>query len=678
MGVPCSIIVRGADIRLGPRARLLALSFLSLFTELALIRWAGSNIVYLSYFSNFVLLASFLGLGLGFLLAQHRVRLFAYLLPLLGVFVLAALAGGLSIQVPESTGDIIFFTGGQTPLTAPAGAVLPIVFVWVTAIMACVGQELAREFRLLPPLEAYRIDILGSLAGIVTFTLLSFLGTVPVVWGLVVAAGALSLGSARPSRLQAAGAACFLVALAVESFQPDSAWSPYYKIRWFHASGGVAVDVNGVPHQGAHAVSRSRSAQDPYLAPYQLMGTRIPSNVLVIGAGTGNDVAIALYQGASHVDAVEIDPFLQKLGASVHPDHPYQDPRVSVYIDDGRAFLQRTTSTYDLILFALPDSLTLVSGQSSLRLESYLFTAEAAAVARAHLRADGVFAEYNYFRQQWLVDRLAGTLQDAYQEAPCVLEEEGKVPGVGFAVLVASLDPAQITCSSRWQRPANTAPPSHDDQPFLYVREGFPSFYLVTLLLILVAAALCTLLAGSPVTLAPYADLFFMGAAFLLMETKNVVQFALLFGTTWFVNALVFAGILVTVALAIEVSRRWKLPGPTPFYLLLFIAILAAWLVPPAYLLALPFGARLVAATALAFGPVFIANLAFAQRFRDTGDSLKAFATNLLGAILGGCLEYSALVIGYRDLLLVAGALYVIAFVLYRRGRGTVTIRSAV
>jgi hypothetical protein len=169
-----------------------------------------------------------------------------------------------------------------------------------------------------------------------------------------------------------------------------------------------------------------------------------------------------------------------------------------------------------------------------------------------------------------------------------------------------------------------------------------------------------------------------MGAAFLLLETKNVVQFALLFGTTWFVNALVFAGILVTVALAIEVSRRWKLPGPTPFYLLLFVAVGAAWLVPPAYLLSLPFGARLIGATALAFGPVFVANLAFAQRFRDTSDSVKAFAANLLGAILGGCLEYSALVIGYRDLLLVAGLLYLIAFALYRRGVRTATIGRTV
>jgi len=342
--------------------------------------------------------------------------------------------------------------------------------------------------------------------------------------------------------------------------------------------------------------------------------------------------------------------------------------------------LARAVAAFDrsLILFALPDSLTLVSGQASLRLESYLFTAEATASARAHLRPDGVFAEYNFFRQQWLVDRLAGTLEDSYGEAPCVLEETGQIQGVGFAVLVASLDPTQITCSSRWQRPADTAPPSRDDQPFLYVRGGFPGFYLLTLILILLAAALATiLLSGSPAVLAPYADLFFMGAAFLLLETKNVVQFALLFGTTWFVNALVFAGILVTVALAIEISRRWKLPGPTPFYLLLFVAVGAAWLVPPANLLALPFGARLVGATALAFGPVFVANLAFAQRFRDTSDSLKAFAVNLLGAILGGCLEYSALVIGYRDLLLLAGLLYVIAFALYRRGLRTATIRRA-
>src|SRR6202035_3009397 len=85
----------------------------------------------------------------------------------------------------------------------------------------------------------------------------------------------------------------------------------------------------------------------------------------------------------------------------------YQDKRVSVYINDGRQFLDQTQTKYDMILFALPDSLTLVAGQSSLRLESYLFTLQAIEAAKAHLNpSDGVFAMYNYYRTQWLRDRL--------------------------------------------------------------------------------------------------------------------------------------------------------------------------------------------------------------------------------------------------------------------------------
>src|SRR3712207_8252178 len=63
---------------LGPRTRLVLLSFLMLFVELALIRWAGSNVVYLSYFSNFVLLGSFLGIGVGFVRAGGRHDLFRW------------------------------------------------------------------------------------------------------------------------------------------------------------------------------------------------------------------------------------------------------------------------------------------------------------------------------------------------------------------------------------------------------------------------------------------------------------------------------------------------------------------------------------------------------------------------------------------------------------------------
>jgi hypothetical protein len=86
--------------------------------------------------------------------------------------------------------------------------------------------------------------------------------------------------------------------------------------------------------------------------------------------------------------------------------------------------------------------------------------------------------------------------------------------------------------------------------------------------------------------------------------------------------------------------------------------------VKPAYLLALPYLPRLVLATAIAFLPIYLANIAFAKRFAQTADAQEAFAVNLLGAILGGCLEYAALLTGYDNLLIVTGVIYLIAFAL--------------
>jgi hypothetical protein len=89
--------------------------------------------------------------------------------------------------------------------------------------------------------------------------------------------------------------------------------------------------------------------------------------------------------------------------------------------------------------------------------------------------------------------------------------------------------------------------------------------------------------------------------------------------------------------------------------------------VRPEWLLPLSFWPRLVAATLLAFLPIYLANVAFSKRFREAGDSQEAFAINLLGTIVGGCLEYSALFLGYENLLIVVGLLYLAAFLLVPR-----------
>ncbi|MGH2500104.1 MAG: spermidine synthase, partial [Candidatus Limnocylindria bacterium] len=83
-------------------------------------------------------------------------------------------------------------------------------------------------------------------------------------------------------------------------------------------------------------------------------------------------------------------------------------------MNDGRAFLRSAGERYDLVVFALPDSLTLVSTTADIRLESFLFTREAFASVRERLTPDGVFVLYNYYRQPWLVQKIAAMLEDVF------------------------------------------------------------------------------------------------------------------------------------------------------------------------------------------------------------------------------------------------------------------------
>jgi SAM-dependent methyltransferase len=631
-----------------------------LFVELALIRWTGSNVVYLSYFSNFVLLGSFLGIGIGFLRSGSRSPLFPWAAPALAFLVFFILA--VPVRVDRTGAQLIFFGGDPTGL--PMWLTLPIVFLAVAAIMAMIADGVARAFATFAPLEAYRLDIVGSIVGIAAFSTLSFLGTPPIAWALVVGICFVVLGLPRPGRVVVLSVVALGVMLGVESLTAHTAWSPYYKVLALPIDGGATqVSVNGIPHQLIESTPARRATEPLYFTPYERAPNISLRRVLIIGAGTGGDVAIALANGAERVDAVEIDPHLYELGTRLNPDHPYQDPRVHVHVTDGRAFLQRSNDRFDMILFALPDSLTLLSGQSSLRLESYLFTTGSMETAKAHLTPGGIFAMYNFYREAWLVDRLAGTLDQVYGHPPCI-DTTGRVGH--FAVLTTSDDPAQVHCDTVWHAAVSDVPaPATDDHPFVYLRTpSIPSIYLLTLALILFVSVVAVRVSSGPLRqMRSSLDLFFMGAAFLLLETKNVVQFALLFGTTWFVNALVFGGILVTVLVAIEVARRVRFKDPRFLYAALGVALGIAWLVPPDRLLQLSAGPRFVAGTALAFTPVFIANLVFAERFKKVGSSVVAFGANLLGAMVGGVLEYSALLFGYRALLLVVGGLYALAFV---------------
>ena len=652
------------DVGRRDQARLVFASFLMLFVELALIRWVTANNVYVTKATNFVLLASFLGIGIGFLNARGGRDYLRWtpvaLLALVG-FVLAFPVILARLSGPHPLQGL----GGTPALPQPVS--LAVVFLLTTGVMTGLGQAVARIFVGFKPLSAYRLDIIGSIAGIAVFSGLSFLDLPPAGWGIVAGCGLVVLLLPRVRWWQIGAVAGIILLLVLESVLPQQRWSPYNKLSYIQTGGkypALNVSANNIPYQAARGLPALHAQKPFYFYPYSHVTRASLNNVLIIGSGTGNDAAVALSEGAKHVNAVEIDPVLPKIGRA-HPDHPYQNPRLTLHIADGREYLQNTNKKYNLIVFALPDSLSALAGQGGLRLESYLLTEQSLAAARSRLAPGGTFAMYNYYAP-FLFNRYATTLQDVYHRAPCA--EVGPPLG-GRRLSVLTVRPAGPVpnCTTYWHGTA--VAPATDDHPFPYLPTAtLPGSYLLMLGLILAGAALLVRLGGGRFrSMSSYLDLGFMGAAFMLLETKSIVQFALLFGATWFVNALVFAGVLVAVYLAVETARWVRLPPPAVLYAALIAALALAWLVPQESLLELPLVARFLAASALAFAPVFLANLVFAQRFSDVETSNTAFAANLLGAMVGGTLEYIALITGYRFLLIVIGVLYGFAFVVGRR-----------
>ncbi len=664
---PGAMILNPVRPLANPGVRLVITSTTLLFAELLFIRWIPATVIYIGFFRNFLLMASFLGIGLGILWGRNPRRItLSPFGPLVLAVALLVMSGGVTIQL-RSPGEI-FFGLSENRAADVNFVVLPIMVALVALLMAGLAVPLGRLLTSMPPLRAYAYDITGSMAGIAAFTLLSAMGTPPAVWfvvlGVLLALGGLGAGISRASVVTAVTFGATIVVVAMGA-RPGQYWSPYYRIDLYQQGGIQAIDVNGIPHQAMWPVGVAEQ-QPMYNQVYEWFPDRAYDRVLIIGAGSGSDVAVALAHGAGHVDAVEIDPTIQELGVQRHPDRPYADPRVTRINDDGRAFLRRTTTSYDLVIFALPDSLTLVSTSANLRLESFLFTREAFADVRSHLTSDGVFVLYNYYREDWLPRKIAGMLRDAFASDPVVRFHGGSAAtlAAGPAIVAAGGQPPGGSVDAIDL--ANAPAPATDDWPFLYLIEPYIApYYIGALGLILAFGGLMVWQAarGSGTSIRRFSPHFFLlGVAFLLLETRSIVSFSLLFGSTWLVNSLVFFAVLASVLAAVAINARFAIRNPLPLYAALLASIAVAYLLPPSSLLIEPPWLRYAVAAALAFAPVFFANLVFSHSFRDTATADMAFASNLLGAMVGGAAEYLGLLTGYQALLLLVAALYVTAW----------------
>ena len=712
-----------------PKRDLFAGSAVFLFLELALIRWFPAHVLFLTFFTNIVLLASFLGLSLGCLAARHT-RNYLALTPLLLAVSLTAGIGMESIRLAlqdvidvgsnRVTPQMVFF-GTEVRVADVASFVIPIewvvgvFFALIAITMVGLGQFLGRRFAANPnAVEGYIMNIGGSLVGILLFQLCSW-WLAPVWWfGLVAGALAWLLFQETPRRWWAIGLSAvtpllllapgyFSLGVILKKF-PVELWSPYYRVNYSTDSRTIVVNLIG------HQTMVSRKDPFPaYSIPYLLnRDATQPTfrNILIIGAGSGNDVSRALQWAPpdARIDAVEIDPVIQTLGKSYHPDRPYQDPRVTVHLTDGRSFLRSTNSKYDLVIFALIDSLVLHSSVSNLRLESYLFTEEALVDVRRTLQPDGLFVMYNYFRQGWIVARLSKTAQAAFGQSPLVLTlPERDVIAVdqkadGFTLILggpragsierafrdkgsfqlttgAALDNsspdgfvARGDLNSIRLKPANVEVPAdlhpaRDAWPFLYLRSPMiPALVWRGILVMGLISALMLRMfgwrTGERESASLHLTMLLLGAGFMLLETKAVVHMALLFGSTWVVNTVVFSAVLVMILIANLLVLKAP-SGRMPHYYVGLLTTLALNLVVPLdSFLGLPLLPRAIVAGTLVLSPVFFAGVIFAILLRQAKRPEQALAYNTAGAILGGFAESFSLLIGYQYLIALAAAIY--------------------
>jgi len=720
------------------RRDLFLVSLLFLFLELAFIRWLPAEVLFLTFFTNTILLACFLGLSLGCLAAGHK-RNYLALTP---VLVLVALGAGgameslrvalqdiLNVGKNDASPQMVYFgtefhVHDVASFVVPMEAVAGVFFLLVAAAMIGPGQVMGRRFAALKsPVEAYIVNIGGSLVGVLLFSFGSEWLT-PVGWfGLGAAGLVYFLWRETPRKWWAIGAAVLapllLLVVPRQAGRLES-WSPYYRIDY--APKDRSILVNLISHQAMW------SRNDPvpeYAVPYLLnrdTGGAPFQDVLIVGAGSGNDVSRALQftPAGARIDAVEIDPVIRGLGARYHPDHPYQDPRVTVHLGDGRNFLASTGRQYDLIVFALVDSLVLHSSVSNLRLESYLFTRESMEAVRRRLKPGGMFVMYNYFRQGWIVSRLSATLGGVFGRAPIVLAMPhlDAIPANlkmdGFTMLLdggraeaiergfrergpwyerrdAAPGPASPN-GFEWDGQQRSAPDAirfspakvevpaglraaEDSWPFLYLRSPMiPDLSWRGGLAIAVISLLLLWRFGLPINPGQFsrlnASMLFLGAGFMLLETKAVVHGALVFGSTWVVHTMVFSAVLVMILGANLWVLKWPARSLTPFYLVLLAAMVVNIAVPLDSFLGLARPLQGAAVGVLVFSPIFCAGIVFARLFARAEKPAQALAYNAAGAILGGLLENASLLIGFQWLLALAALIYVASWVAAPRGAG--------
>jgi SAM-dependent methyltransferase len=649
-----------------------------LLLELAFIRQIPAEVRVIAYFHNLILMASFFGLGLGCILQKQWSLQVLLPIGLLLVFSLVCAFRGVIIY-PHGD-DIhywLMYHGLNPHNLIPLFPAALAMFLAVAIPFLALGQTLARLMNGHERLVAYSWDIGGSLIGSILFVASSFVGIPPWVWPPIVMIGwAAGFVRSWPNRLfTVASGLVFLWFGQPGQANLESRWSPYYLVQYEATAYGTRVFVNSGFHQfGYNFAVANREIPENIGAlvakwdiPYQLYrdehGGRSPGSVLVLGAGTGNDVAIALRNKAERVVAIEIDPVIIELGRTTNARTEYADPRVERHVNDARQFLRSTKESFDLIVFGTLDSQALLSSQGNLRLDNYVYTRESLEDARRALAERGFVAVFYSVQKPWLYERLYSTFRGAFGDQSRIYEFQNAF--LFNTLMVGTKGNKQFRDEDKHVARYAHGRLATDDWPFAYLERPmigdlYGKFIGVVLGLVFAAFLLLRVLERGAGRHTPF---FFLGVGFTLMEAVAIVRLALLFGSTWIVNVVVFVAVLLTVFVAnLSVMHRVA-PPLRASWIGLCAALAASYLFPVQSLLEFALPLRIVASTGLIFVPVYFASVCFSRLFQREEEVGYPLGLNLVGAMAGGWLEYLSMIYGLRSIWLVALLVYALAWV---------------
>lgn len=585
-----------AEVTPGPLNRtwgIFLVSALALFLEMLLIRWIGTEIRIFAYLQNTVLIVCFLGLGMGCFTCRRPVRIYRLLTPLFCITAILAIpiTRSFASQITELLSvlpDMLIWEPATTTDAVTTlwqvGLGLGMTFVLMVLlweIFLPLGRLLGRYMDDHPKtIWAYSVNVAGSLVGIGLFVVLSAMYMSPYVWFLAVGVMLLwFLEKGRQRSMNLALLTAVIVAAWSANKDPNAlevVWSPYqrlgvldldqYKSDW---PGSYLISVNNAGYQGIIDLSHEGQRKNK-LIPADMYGYNQydlpllfhpkPDRVLVVGAGSGNDVAGALRRGAKHVTAVEIDPAIVDMGRRYHPEQPYSSPKVKVVEDDARSFFATTDEKFDLIIFGLLDSHT-TTAMTNARLDHYVYTKESIARARTLLSEKGVMVLSFEAVKPYIADRMAGCIREEFGYEPLVFRAPSGGWGWGGVLFVTGdrgvvsqmleQNPTLREKITQWQAQAPidltyTTSITSDDWPYIYLQgRKIPTLYY------LLAALMVGLLVYCKSRLKlqgwfggwsrSHWHFFFLGAAFLLLEVQNISKAAVVLGNTWVVNAVIIS-----------------------------------------------------------------------------------------------------------------------------------------